>query len=41
MSNDDIFGGVNDFFDSGTWLLVRNLTLFFVVVFWEPGETER
>jgi hypothetical protein len=25
---------VNDFFDSGTWLVVRNLTIFFVVVFW-------
>jgi Double zinc ribbon len=33
-SGDDLFGGVNDFFDSGTWLVVRNLTIFFVVVFW-------
>jgi len=32
--NDDIFGGVNDFFDSGLWIAARNLTLFFVVIFW-------
>jgi hypothetical protein len=25
---------MNTFFDSGTWLVVRNLTIFFVVVFW-------
>jgi hypothetical protein len=31
---DDLFGGVNDFFDSETWFLIRNLTVFFVVVFW-------
>jgi hypothetical protein len=29
-----VFHGVNDFFDSGTWLVIRNLTMFFVVVFW-------
>jgi Double zinc ribbon len=28
------FGGVHDFFNSGTWLVIRNLLLFFVVVFW-------
>jgi hypothetical protein len=33
-TDDDLFGGVDDFFDSGTWLVIRNLTLFFVVVFW-------
>jgi hypothetical protein len=33
-SDDDLFGGVNDFFDSGTWMVVRNLVIFFVVVFW-------
>jgi hypothetical protein len=32
--DDDLFGGVNDFFDSGLWLAVRNLTLFFIVIFW-------
>ena len=32
--DDDLFGGVNDFFDSGTWLVVRNLAIFFVIVFW-------
>ena len=33
-TDDDLFGGVNDFFDSGAWLVIRNLTIFFVVVFW-------
>jgi hypothetical protein len=33
-TNDDLFGGVNDFFESGTWLVLRNLALFFVAVFW-------
>ncbi len=28
------FDDVNDFFDSGTWLVIRNLLLFFAVVFW-------
>jgi hypothetical protein len=33
-SNGDLFDGVNDFFHSGTWLVIRNLAIFFVVVFW-------
>jgi hypothetical protein len=33
-AEDDLFGGVDDFFDSGTWLVIRNLSLFFVGVFW-------
>jgi hypothetical protein len=33
-ADDSAFGTVNDFFDSDTWLLIRNLSLFFVVVFW-------
>jgi hypothetical protein len=33
-TDDDAFGSVNDFFDSSTWFLIRNVTLFFVVVFW-------
>ena len=33
-ADDDLFGGVNDFFESGTWMVVRNLGLFFVAVFW-------
>jgi hypothetical protein len=33
-ADDDLFGGVDDFFDSGEWLVIRNLTLFFVGVFW-------
>ena len=28
------FGGVHDFFTSGTWLVIRNLLIFFAVVFW-------
>jgi Double zinc ribbon len=28
------FGGVHDFFHSATWYVIRNLFLFFVVVFW-------
>ncbi len=33
-SDDGTFGGLRDFFDSGTWLVIRNLGAFFVVVFW-------
>ena len=33
-NGDDEFGSVRDFFESEVWLLIRNLTLFFVVVFW-------
>jgi Double zinc ribbon len=33
-NNDGLFDGVHDFFDSGTWLVIRNLALFFVAVFW-------
>jgi hypothetical protein len=29
-----VFGGAHDFFNSGTWLVIRNLALFFVAVFW-------
>ena len=32
--DDELFGGLRDFFDSGVWLVVRNLAIFFVVVFW-------
>jgi hypothetical protein len=28
------FGGVHDFFHSSTWYVMRNLFVFFVVVFW-------
>ena len=28
------FGSLSDFFNSGTWLVIRNLALFFAVVFW-------
>jgi hypothetical protein len=30
----DTFGSVNDFFHSSTWYVIRNLAIFFVVVFW-------
>ena len=33
-SSNGLFDGVNDFFNSGTWLVIRNLAIFFVVVFW-------
>jgi hypothetical protein len=29
-----LFDGVNDFFNSGTWIVIRNLAIFFVAVFW-------
>jgi hypothetical protein len=32
--DDSVFDGVKDFFDSGTWLVVRNLAFFFLAVFW-------
>jgi hypothetical protein len=32
--DEGLFGGVNDFFDSTTWLLIRNLGLFMVVLFY-------
>jgi RNA polymerase subunit RPABC4/transcription elongation factor Spt4 len=28
------FGGVHDFFHSSTWYVIRNLGIFFVIVFW-------
>lgn len=33
-TGDGLFGGVRGFFESGVWLLIRNLTLFFVGVFY-------
>jgi len=33
-TNSDAFGSVKDFFHSGTWDLIRNLCIFFLVVFW-------
>ena len=33
-TNDDLLQGVNDFFDSGAWMVARNLSIFFVAVFW-------
>jgi hypothetical protein len=32
--NDGVFNGVNHFFNSGTWLVIRNLAIFLVAVFW-------
>jgi hypothetical protein len=28
------FSGVHDFFNSGTWTVIRNLLLFFLAIFW-------
>jgi hypothetical protein len=34
-TNDNgFFDGVHDFFHSGTWLVIRNLAIFLVIVFW-------
>ena len=33
-TNDDLFAGVRDFFDSDVWLVVRNVAIFFAVAFW-------
>jgi double zinc ribbon protein len=33
-NDDDLFAGIRDFFDSDNWLLIRNLSLFFLVIFW-------
>ena len=33
-TDDDLFAGVRDFFDSDWWLVVRNVALFFAVAFW-------
>ena len=33
-SDNGVFDGVNDFFHSGTWAVIWNLGIFFVVVFW-------
>jgi len=30
----DTFGSVHDFFQSSTWYVIRNLVIFFVIVFW-------
>ena len=30
----DLFGEVKDLFDSQIWIVVRNVLLFFLVVFW-------
>ncbi len=32
--DEDAFGSVDRFFDSEIWLLIRNVTLFFILVFW-------
>ena len=34
MPLSDVFSGFHDFFTSGTWLVIRNLSFFFVGVFW-------
>jgi double zinc ribbon protein len=33
-SDNGLFSGFHDFFHSGTWLVMRNLFIFFIVVFW-------
>jgi hypothetical protein len=33
-TDDDLFAGVRDFFESDWWLVVRNVAIFFAVAFW-------
>jgi hypothetical protein len=33
-TDDGLFNGVDDFFHSGTWLVIRNLAILFAAVFW-------
>jgi hypothetical protein len=33
-TTEDAFGSVSDFFDRQLWLLFRNVSLFFVAIFW-------
>ena len=33
-ASDGFFGALNDFFGSGGWPIIRNLSIFLVVVFW-------
>lgn len=33
-SSGGTFSSIHDFFTSGTWLVIRNLAIFFAVVFW-------
>jgi hypothetical protein len=33
-TSSDVFTRIGDFFDSGTWLVIQNLGIFFVVVLW-------
>jgi len=33
-TSDDVFTRVGDFFDSSTWLVIRNLAILFLIVFW-------
>jgi RNA polymerase subunit RPABC4/transcription elongation factor Spt4 len=33
-TSDDVFTRVGDFFDSNTWLVIRNLAILFLIVFW-------
>ena len=34
LAADSTFSGVHDFFHSSTWYVIRNLLIFFVIVFW-------
>ena len=34
VAADGFFGALNDFFESGTWPILRNLGIFLAVVFW-------
>jgi hypothetical protein len=34
VGDEDAFGSVKEFFDSEVWLLIRNISIFFLIVFW-------
>jgi len=34
LAANSTFGGVHDFFQSGTWFVIRNLAILFAIVFW-------
>ncbi len=34
LAANSTFGGVHDFFHSGTWYVIRNVTILFVIIFW-------
>jgi hypothetical protein len=40
-TNDDLFEGVRDFFDSDVWIVVRNVAIFFASAYWVYKDARR